>query len=169
MVSWLKTFFLEINTIFCTFCVVTDIVCCCVPPNSASFFKVCRRLKKVAAHWFRQMFLPINFVFFILILVVQLQVFCVLIRRLLLFLYRFSSLAYSVSGRIPKLSPWLCEKGIKQWDRLRRVHSHSTHEVTRKISHSKQEDLKSGLTFEFCYSCYQNPFHQKQIKSEFSN
>ena len=44
-----------------------------------------------------------------------------------------------------------------------------THEVTRNISHSKQEDLKSGLTFEFCYSCYQNPFHQKQIKSEFSN
>ena len=34
-----KDFFFEINTIFCTFCVVTDIVCCCVPPNSASFFK----------------------------------------------------------------------------------------------------------------------------------
>ena len=49
------------------------------------------------------------------------------------------------------------------------MHSHSTHEVTRNISHSKQEDLKSGLTFEFCYSCYQNPFHHKQIKSEFSN
>ena len=46
------------------------------------------------------------------------------------------------------------------------MHSHSTHEVTRNILHSKQEDLKSGLTFEFCYSCYQNPFHQKQIKSE---
>ena len=49
------------------------------------------------------------------------------------------------------------------------MHSHSTHEVARNISHSKQEDLKSGLTFEFCYSCYQNPFHHKQIKSEFSN
>ena len=100
---------------------------------------------------------------------VQLQVFCVLIRWLLLFWYRFYSLAYSVSRRIPKLSPWLCEKGIKQWDRLRRVHSHSIHEVTRNISHSKQEDLKSGLKFEFCYNCYQNLFHYKQIKSEFSN
>ena len=120
-------------------------------------------------HWFRQMLLSINFVFFILVLVVQLQVFCVLIRWLLLFLYRFYSLAYSMSGRIPKLSSWLCEKGIKQWDRLRRVHSHSTREVTRNISHSKQEDLKSGLAFEFCCSCYQNPFHHKQIKSEFSN
>ena len=49
------------------------------------------------------------------------------------------------------------------------MHSHSTHEVTRNISHSKQEDLKSGLTFEFSYSSYQNPFHHKQIKSEFSN
>ena len=99
-----KDFFFEINTIFCTFCVVTNIFCCCVLPNLASFLKWAADQKKVAEHWFRQMLLPINFVFFILTLLVQLQVFCVLIKRLLLFLYRFYSLTYSVSRRIPKLS-----------------------------------------------------------------
>ena len=166
-----------------------------------------------------------------------------------------------MSGRVPKLSLWLCEKGIKQWDRLRRGHSHSsntkyyafktriplkrfrvvngptssgpnparTHNISPnpktnwkpKLCPNKPEvklglknlamlpsyfdyifvrltrnarlrpelspkflstlgpnpsrkarpdlQLWSGLTFEFCYSCYRNPFHHKQIKSELSN
>ena len=54
MVSVLKTFFLfsffEINIVFRIFCVVSDIVCCGVPPNSASFQSVPQVKKKVAEH-----------------------------------------------------------------------------------------------------------------------
>ena len=38
---WTKTFFFsKINIVFCVLCVITDIVCCSVPPDSASFVSV---------------------------------------------------------------------------------------------------------------------------------
>ena len=64
MVSERKTFFFfEINIVFCIFCVVTDIVCCSVPPNSASFTVwVRRRLKKVAEHCLKDTLLKIGLI-----------------------------------------------------------------------------------------------------------
>ena len=45
-----RPFFLVINIGFCSFCVVTDIVCCCVAPNSASYVSV-PLVKKSSEHW----------------------------------------------------------------------------------------------------------------------